>query len=515
MAEYDFIVVGAGTAGAVLANRLSENGEASVLAIEAGGDQLPENVAVPALWYTLFGSEIDWGYMSVPQQALNGRQTHEPRGKAPGGTSNLYIMMHIRGQPSDYDDWAANGCEGWSYADCVPYFERLERELALQHAGENGPNPTSRAFIEACVELGHPRTDDFNGDAMEGAGWHRINVRDGRRFSTKEAYLDTAAGRSNLTLSFRSQVTRLLFDGDRCTGVEFARNGSRETASASREVIICGGAIESPHLLLVSGIGPEPQLREYGLDVVADLPAVGENFHNHVLTGVIRECSQDVPPPNQNLSEAALFCRSSSGTRGPDLQIAFVHVPFDIIIREGHPNSISILPGVVQPRSRGWVRLASADPLEKPLVNPNYLADERDLDRLVEGVKLARDIFATKAFSSWVADELMPGPKIGSDDELRAFVRDKADSYHHQAGSCRMGSDNMAVVDPELRVRGFEGLRVADASVMPSVPSGNCHAGIVMIAERCADMLKRDHGLAEKPADEARAGRTSTSESRT
>ncbi len=497
MAEYDFIVVGAGSAGAVLANRLSENGSASVLALEAGGAQLPENVAVPSLWFTLFGSEIDWGYMSVAQEALDGRQTYEPRGKAPGGSSNLYIMMHIRGHPSDYDDWAANGCDGWSYAECLPYFERLEKALPLQHAGENGPNPTSQAFIDACRELGYPGSDDFNGENMEGTGWHRINVKDGRRFSTKEAYLDPAAGRTNFTLSTDTQARRLLFDGDRCTGVEYARNGSVETATARREVIVCGGAIESPHLLLLSGIGPEAQLREHGIDVMADLPGVGENFHNHVLTGVIRECSQPVPPPNQNLSEAALFCRSSTGTRGPDLQIAFVHVPFDIIIGEGHPNSITILPGVVQPVSRGWVRLASADPLEKPLVNPNYLGDQRDLDVLVEGVNLARDIFAAKAFSAWVADELMPGPEVRSDEDVRAFVRGKADSYHHQSGSCRMGSDDLAVVDPELRVRGAEGLRVADASVMPRVPSGNCHAGIVMIAERCADMLKREHGLAD------------------
>jgi choline dehydrogenase len=490
MTEYDFIVVGAGSAGCTVASRLTENDDVSVLLLEAGGDELPENVAVPYLWYTLFGTPIDWGYLSVPQEALAGRQTYEPRGKAPGGSSNLYIMMHIRGHPSDYDEWAANGCDGWTYADCVPYFERLEQTLPLQHAGENGPNPTSQAFIDACVELGHPRTESFNAGQMEGAGWHRINVKDGRRFSTKEAYLDPAAGRSNLTVGYGSQATRLLFDGDRCTGVEYARNGGRETARATREVIVCGGALESPHLLLLSGIGPQEQLREHGVDVVADLPGVGENFHNHVLTGVIRECKLPVPPPQQNLSEAALFTRSSTGTRGPDLQIAFVHVPFDIIIGQGHPNSISILPGVVQPASRGWVRLASADPLEKPAVNPNYLGDPSDLERLVEGVELARSIFATGAFSDWVADELMPGPDV---DDLRAFVRDKADSYHHQAGSCRMGSDDGAVVDPQLRVRGVEGLRVADASVMPAVPSGNCHAGIVMIAERLSDMLKEEH----------------------
>jgi choline dehydrogenase len=492
--DYDFIVVGGGSAGSALANRLSEAEDATVLLLEAGEDELPENQAVPFLWYTLFGSPIDWGYLSTPQEALDGRQTYEPRGKAPGGSSNLYIMMHIRGHPSDYDRWAAGGADGWSYADCVPYFERLEQVLPLQHAGENGPNPTSQAFIDACLELGHPRLDSFNDGDMNGTGWHRINVRDGRRSSTKENYLDPARGRANLTIEFGAQALRVLTDGGRANGVEYLQGSRHHRAHARREVIVTSGALESPHLLLNSGIGPEAHLREHGVDVVASLPGVGENFHNHVLTGVIRECTQPVPPPNQNLSEAALFLQSSggSGNDGPDLQIAFVHVPFDIIIGQGHPNSVSILPGVVQPASRGWVRLASGNPADRPAVNPNYLGDPSDRERLVEGVELARSIFATDAFSGWVGDELMPGPDVS---DLNAFVTAKADSYHHQAGSCRMGTDDGAVVDPQLRVRGVEGLRVADASVMPAVPSGNCHAGIVMIAERCADLLKQEHGL--------------------
>jgi len=409
----------------------------------------------------------------------------------------------------DYDNWAYNGCPGWAYEDCIPYFQKLEDQeddtnptagkggpIPVNNAKLHNPNPTSAAFIDGCLELGYPATDDFNGPQMEGAGWHHINVRDGKRFSTKEGYLDPAMGRPNLTLSTSSQATGLVFSGDRCTGVEYVKDGQAQTATARRDVIVCSGALESPKLLLLSGIGPAAHLDDVGIPVRVGLPGVGENFHNHVLCGVISECSQPVPPPNQNQSEVALFCKSDPGWVGPDLQIGFVTVPFDIIVGQAHPNSVSILPGVVRPMSRGWVRLAGTDPLAKPLVNPNYLSAPSDLDRLVQGMKLARDIFATSAFSKWVQGEMSPGPDVSTDAELRDFVIAKADSYHHQVGSCKMGSDSMAVVDPEhLKVYGVEGLRVADASVMPVVPSGNCHAGIVMIAERLADKLKAEYKL--------------------
>jgi choline dehydrogenase len=509
MAEYDFIIVGAGSAGSVIANRLSEIPEARVLALEAGGTEIPPNVHNPSVWYTLFGSDVDWAYQSVPQESLDGRQTFEPRGKLIGGTSNLYIMMHVRGHPSDYDNWAYNGCPGWSYQDVMPYFKRLEDQeddtspwagkggpLHVANAGLHGPNPTSEVFINACQELGYPYTEDFNGPNMHGAGWHHVNIKDGKRHSAAVAYLLPALQRPNLTLSANSQATRLLFDGKRCTGVEYVQDGETKTAHASQEVIVSCGAIDSPRLLMLSGIGNPSQLQEFGIPVVAGLPGVGENFHNHVLTGVICEASQPVPPPNQNLSESALFCQSNPpGWVGPDLQIAFVHVPFNIIIGQGHPNSVSILPGMVRPLSRGWVRLASANPLDRPLVNPNYLSVRSDLDRLVQGVKLARDIFSTSAFSGWVKEELMPGPEVRSDEELRAFARQTADSYHHQVGSCKMGLDDMAVVDPQLRVHGIDGLRVADASVMPTVPSGNCHTGIIMIGEKVSDMIKEASGV--------------------
>ncbi|MBK7543621.1 MAG: GMC family oxidoreductase N-terminal domain-containing protein [Candidatus Competibacteraceae bacterium] len=507
MSAYDFVIVGAGSAGSVLANRLSEDPNVRVLVLEAGRSDIPteiENrIQVPAAWPTLLGSEVDWGYRSVPQPGLDGREVYEPRGKLPGGTSNLYVLMHIRGHASDFDGWAAQGCAGWGYRSVLPYFQKLEDQedetgpwtgkggpISLLNAGLHEPNPTSAAFIAACRELGYPATDDFNGPQMEGTGWHHVNIRDGKRCSSREGYLFPALARPNVTLSANAQATRLLFEGARCVGVEYSQNGQLQSAWAEREVLVCAGAIESPKLLLLSGIGDPEQLRRFDIPVVAALPGVGENFHNHILTGLIQTTARPVPPPHLNLSEAALFYKSDPSQSGPDIQIAFVHVPFDILIGQQNPNAVSILPGVVRPTSRGWVRLASADPLAKPLVNPNYLGTEDDTRRLVGAVKRSREIFATRAFSEWVTGEVLPGPSVSSDAQLREFVRRRADSYHHQAGSCKMGADDRAVVDPSLRVRGLEGLRVADASVMPAVPSGNCHAGILMIAEKCADLIK-------------------------
>lgn len=511
MDTFDFIVVGAGSAGCCVAARLGEIADAKVLVLEAGPAEPPAdlapNVSTPYLWYTLLYSKLDWNYDSTPQTSLGGRAIHEPRGKLAGGSSNLYIMMHIRGDVSDYDNWAYNGCPGWSYQECLPYFQKMEDQedntspwaghggpLHVANAGLHNPNPTSRVFLEACKELGYPHTDDFNGPNMIGAGWHHINVKDGKRHSMAVAYLYPAVARGNVTLEGAAQATRLLFEGTRCVGVEYSQNGQLKTARATKEVVVAGGAIESPHLLQLSGIGKADDLKAFGIPVVADLPGVGENFHNHVLSGVINEMSQPVPAPHQNLSEAALFCKSDPGWVGPDLQFSFVHVPFNIIIGQGHPNSVSILPGVVRPMSKGWVRLASADPLAKPLVNANYLSAQSDVDRMAQAVDICRDIFATSAFKPWTKGELMPGPDVKKAD-LKTWVKQNCDSYHHQAGSCKMGSDALAVVDPQLRVYGIEGLRVADASVMPMVPSGNCHAGIVMIGERCADFIKQAHNL--------------------
>jgi choline dehydrogenase len=371
------------------------------------------------------------------------------------------------------------------------------------------PNPMSTVFLEACAELGFARTSDFNGPQMLGAGWHHIDVKDAKRQGALVSFLQPALRRSNVTLRTGAMATGLTWRETRCTGVTYRQRpvpqptgpGRRlhnarptpagvHTAVATREVVVCGGAIESPKFLMLSGVGPANALRSHGIDVVADVPGVGENFHNHVLVGLVAEARGPVQPGRQNLSEAALFTTSQPGMIAPDIQIAFVHVPFDIAVGQQHPNAVSLLPGVVRPTSRGWVRLADADPMSAPLVNPNYLGDSADLDRLVDAVSLSRDIFATSAFSAVLSDELVPGPDVTTRDQLVAFVRARADSYHHQAGSCRMGIDDLAVVDPLLRVRGAEGLRVADASVMPAVPSGNCHTAVVAIAERAADLIK-------------------------
>jgi choline dehydrogenase len=524
MEEFDYVIVGGGTAGSVLAHRLTEDPDVRVLVLEAGGSFVPANVDIAPLWFTLLGSEVDWGYQTVPQAGLGGRVVYEPRGKLPGGSSNLYIMMHVRGHPSDFDNWAYQGAAGWSYADLAPYFAKLEaqEDQTDPRIGTDGPqtvtfaggpdaNPLSRVFIDACTELGHPEVPDFNGPQMIGTGWHHLDVKDGRRRGALQSFLEPALSRPNLTLRTSAQATGLNFEGDRCVGVRYrqsvpatpsgdgrvlpgvdlAEPGAREVR-ATREVLVCLGAIESPKLLLLSGLGEPERLRSWGIPVVAPLPGVGENFHNHVLTGLIAETIEPVPQGKQNLSESALFMLSQAGMIAPDLQLAFVHVPFDIIVGQNHPNAVSILPGVVRPNSRGTVRLAGPDPLAKPLIDPNYLGDRSDLDRMVQAVKLSREIFATLAFRPHLKGELMPGSDVKTDADIEQFVRERADCYHHQAGSCRMGIDDLAVVDPQLRVRGVDGVRVVDASVMPAVPSGNCHTAIVAIAERAADLIKGD-----------------------
>jgi choline dehydrogenase len=510
MDAFYYVVVGAGTAGCALAARLSEIDGATVAVIEAGSRALPQSVrddiATPWTWGLVQRTVADWAYESVPQPHLNGRRLPEPRGRLPGGTSNLYVMMHIRGHRTDFDAWAYQGCPGWSYDDVLPYFKKLEDQeddtssvaghggpLRVQAVRLHEPNPVSQAFLDACRELGFPHSDDFNGPQMEGAGWHHLNIKNGLRHDMATAYLYPALeSRHNLTLIDGAQATRLTFAGRRCTGIELRQGGESRRISAGREVIVCGGAIDSPKILLLSGIGDGDRLAQVGIPVLAHLPGVGENFHNHVLVPVIGLASRRIPDPKMGMSEAALFYKSEPGWMSPDIQMAFVHGDPGQVKNPDRPSVTVMLPGVVRPLSRGWVRLATADPMVAPLINPNYLACESDHARLTNAVRTARRLYATKALGAWIQTEVQPGSGF-TDDRLGEYVRQFAESYHHQAGACRMGLDASAVVDPQLRVHGIGGLRVADASVMPAVPSGNCHAAIVMIAEKAADMIKATH----------------------
>jgi choline dehydrogenase len=511
MDTFDYIVVGAGSAGCAVAARLSEDVGVNVAVVEAGSRKVPPDVqndiATPWRWAYVQQSVVDWAYESVPQPHLHGRRLPEPRGKLPGGTSNLYILMHIRGHRSDYDNWAYNGCPGWTYDEVLPYFQRLEDQeddtspiagkggpLRLQAARLHEPNPTSQAFLDACLELGFSHTDDFNGPQMGGAGWHHLNIKNDKRDDMAAAYLYPALeSRQNLMLMDDAQATRLLFQGHRCTGIEYRQGGETRRVSVSRELIVCAGAIDSPKLLMLSGIGDAERLAQFGIPVLNHLPGVGENFHNHVLVPVVVAANQRIPDPTQGMSEAALFYKSEPGWPGPDIQMAFVHGDPQQVDNPDRQSVMIMLPGVVRPVSRGWLRLASPDPLVPPLINPNYLACESDARRLIDAVRMSRRLFGTRALSAWMQEEVLPGPNY-PDERLEDYVRQFAESYHHQSGSCRMGLDAMAVVDPKLKVHGIEGLRVADASVMPVVPSGNCHAGIVMIAEKAADLIKADRG---------------------
>ncbi len=533
MSTYDYVIVGAGSAGSVLANRLSEEEAASVALIEAGGPDEAQEIHIPLGFGFLFKTPVDWDLDTEPEPQLGGRRAYLPRGKVFGGSSSINAMIYMRGNRLDYDGWAAGGATGWAWEDVLPYFLRAEdneRGPGPLH-GAGGPlavsdgrsnHPLSLAFLDAAIQAGHPRNADFNGDRQDGVGWYQLTQRDGLRCSAADAYLHPALARTNLTVRARTPATRVLLDGTRATGVEVVLpGGETEVVGASREVILAAGAYESPKLLMLSGIGPEKVLAPLGLPVVADLPA-GQNLQDHLMTllnyrtdleslmtamtpdNLMLLFTEGRGPLSSNVAEAGGFFHSRAGLRAPDIQFHQGPVLFH---QEGLgplvAHAVTIAPGLLAPTSRGEVVLRVPQPEAKPRIFHNYLATSEDRAAINEGVRIALDIAHRPAFRAVVTGPFQV-PESESDADVGAFVARTAMTLYHPTSTCAIG----AVVDPELRVLGFEGLRVVDASVFPTIPHGNTNAPTIMVAEKAADLL-RGRAPAPGPGAEEHPARAS------
>ncbi|MGB9402109.1 MAG: choline dehydrogenase [Candidatus Acidiferrales bacterium] len=521
MAGYDYVIVGAGSAGCVLAARLSETREVSVLLLEAGGPDNRREIHIPAAFSKLFKSQLDWNYSTDPQLNLHGRQLYWPRGKVIGGSSSINAMIYIRGNARDYDDWERLGNPGWSFEDVLPFFLKSENQARIdsEFHGRSGPlrvedlrtiNPLSRAFVEAAVETGLPRNEDFNGPVQEGVGFYQVTQKRGRRWSAADAFLHPARRRRNLTILPHAHATQILVEKLRATGVEYVHEGREHAVRARREVILCGGSINSPQLLLLSGIGAAKHLEETGIEIVHDLPGVGENLQDHLFLPVAFECKRSVSLaraeslPNflhyaalrrgmltSNVAEAGGFLRTRPDADRPNLQYHFgpvYYLEHGFVRPPGHGFSIG--PTLIRPESRGRIRLRTTFPMDPPRIEPNYLSHASEVGTFVAGIELARRIAAAKAFDAYRGKEFLPGAEVRTRSEIATYVRDAAETTYHPVGTCKMGCDAMAVVDSHLRLRGIDGLRAVDASVMPTVPSGNTNAPTIMIAEMAADMIR-------------------------